>query len=354
MRRVLFLTRDAKAPCRGSRVLPYLPRLRADGWDAVERPGLPEAGPAAPGLWGKVRRLRALAGKVAERKRSMRDAAEFDLVCVERELVPYAAPRLEKRLAGRNRNLVYDLDGAAWLKYGAREPNPLAEVAGLAHAVIAGNEVLMTWALRHALNVHLVPTPIDTDRWKPDPPRPPLPERGEPPPPVVVWAGAAADLPSLRLLGDALKRARAAFPKFSFRIVSEAPPAEEPLPGTQFVPWSEEAEVRAVASADIGILPLPGDEESRSRCGVELLQFMACGLPSIASPVGENTTLLDGGAGLLARTPEEWEVSLLSLLRHDAERRAMGGRARARAVDKYSVAALYPAWRSALESALTS
>ncbi|MBI2922402.1 MAG: glycosyltransferase family 4 protein [Planctomycetes bacterium] len=354
MKRVLFLTRGGPALCSGSRVRPYLSRLRADGWDAVERPGPPETVPSARGLWGRVRRLRALAGEVAQRKRSMRDAADFDLVYVERELVPYAAPRLEKRLAGRNRNLVYDLDGAAWIKYGAREPNPLAQVAGLAHAVIAGNEVLMTWALRHNRNVHLIPTPIDTERWKPDPPRPPLPEGGEPPPPVVVWIGAAENLPSLRLLGDALKRARAAIPKFSFRIVSETPPAEEPLPGTQFVPWSEEAEVRAVASADIGILPLPDDAESRARCGVPLLRSMACGLPSIASPVGENTTILEGGAGLLARTPEEWEVSLLSLLRHEAERRAMGERARARALERYSVEALYPAWKSALESGLTS
>ncbi|MCC6739174.1 MAG: glycosyltransferase family 4 protein [Planctomycetia bacterium] len=355
MPRILFLTGGKTTPASRFRVHPYLPRLRADGWDAVVRPCEPAMyeWPDGAGILGKLRRFRALAKKVAHQKRSMRDAAEFDVVYVERELMPYVSPRLEKRLARRNKNIVYDLDDAVFLKYGKREPNPVAVVMRLARAVIAGNAWLLQWALPHNPNAHLVPTPIDTDAWTPAGERPETMPDGRERPLVVVWTGTSGNLPMLRPIAGALRRAKERFPRTALRIVCDRPPADDLFPGTQFVPWSEDAEIESVRSADIGLMPLPDDEWSKGKCGFKLLQYMACGLPSVASPVGVNADVLEGGCGLLARGEEEWEQALVNLLGKADGRREMGEKARRRAVEVYSVRALYPAWKRALESALT-
>ncbi len=355
MPRILFLTGGKTTPASRFRVHQYLPRLRADGWEAVVRPCEPGMyeWPDGSGFFGKFRRFRALAKKVAHQKRSMRDAAGFDLVYIERELMPYMSPRLEKRLASRNKNIIYDLDDAVFLKYGKREPNPIAQVMRLARAVIAGNQWLLEWALPHNPNTHLIPTPIDTDAWTRAAERPPAMPDGREWPLVVVWTGTSGNLPMLKPVAEALRKAKDRAPRMELRIVCDRPPPDDLFPGAQFVPWHESAEIESVRSADIGIMPLPDDTWSKGKCGFKLLQYMACGLPSVASPVGVNADVLDGGCGYVAGGPEEWEQALLRLLHDPALRRDMGAKARRRAVERYSVEALYPVWRRALESALT-
>ncbi|MCE9583612.1 MAG: glycosyltransferase family 4 protein [Planctomycetes bacterium] len=354
MKRALFLTGGKTTPASRFRVHQYLPRLRADGWEAVVRPCEPAMydWPAPGGLFGKWRRFVALAKKVSHQKRSMRDAATFDVVYVERELMPYLSPRLERRLASRNKNIVYDIDDSVFLKYGDRKPNPIAEVMRLARTVIAGNQWLLEWALPHNPNSHLIPTPIDTERWSPAAPRTPFMPNGQEWPLVVVWTGSSGNLPMLQPIAAALAKAKARVPRMSFRVVCDRPPADSLFPDTQFVPWSELAEVEAVRSADVGLMPLPDDVWSKGKCGFKLEQYMACGLPGIASPVGVNADMLDGGCGLLARGADEWEEALVRLLTDAVMRREMGAKARSRAVHRYSVEAMYPIWKAAIESAV--
>ncbi|MEK7468371.1 MAG: glycosyltransferase family 4 protein [Planctomycetota bacterium] len=353
--RILFLTGGRNTPASRFRVHQYLPRLRADGWDAVVRPCEPGMyeWPDGSGFFGKFRRFRALAKKVAHQKRSMRDAAKFDLVYVERELMPYMSPRLERRLASRNKNIIYDLDDAVFLKYGQSEPNPIAEVMRASHTVIAGNQWLLEWALPHNPNAHMIPTPIDTDAWKPDWTKPDTMPDGRERSLVVVWTGTSGNLPMLKPVATALARARERAPRMAFRVVCDRPPPDDLFPGCQFVPWHADAEIKSVQSADIGLMPLPDDSWSKGKCGFKLLQYMACGLPSLASPVGVNAEVLDEGCGYCVRSTEEWEEALVRLLMDPALRVEMGRKARKRAEERYSVGALYPQWKAALESALT-
>ena len=58
-------------------------------------------------------------------------------------------------------------------------------------------------------------------------------------------------------------------------------------------------------------MPLSDDPFSRGKCGFKLLQYIACGVPAVASPVGVNTDICDGGrTGILAATPADWAPAL--------------------------------------------
>src|SRR5206468_2471185 len=94
-------------------------------------------------------------------------------------------------------------------------------------------------------------------------------------------------------------------------------------------PWSEETEVPDMRRCDIGIMPLPDEPYERGKCGYKLLQYMACGRPVIASPVGANNEIVESGvSGYLAATSREWIESIGKLRSDRSLLRTMGQSAR--------------------------
>jgi glycosyltransferase involved in cell wall biosynthesis len=93
--------------------------------------------------------------------------------------------------------------------------------------------------------------------------------------------------------------------------------------------WSEATEVQELQTFDVGIMPLPDTPWERGKCGLKLIQYMACSRPVVGSPVGVNSQIITEGAnGFLPRTQEEW-VQALQKLQHDRllrQRMGMAGR----------------------------
>src|SRR6266566_2733701 len=83
---------------------------------------------------------------------------------------------------------------------------------------------------------------------------------------------------------------------------------------TELRRWSEETEVADIQNFDVGVMPLPDNLWTRGKCGYKLLQYMACGRPIVASPVGANSQIVeDGNEGFLAETEGDWIRALDSL-----------------------------------------
>ena len=58
---------------------------------------------------------------------------------------------------------------------------------------------------------------------------------------------------------------------------------------------------------------------------LKLLQYLAVGLPAVASPVGVNSDIIvDGDNGFLATTEDEWYERLHALCRQPELRTRMG------------------------------
>jgi hypothetical protein len=94
---------------------------------------------------------------------------------------------------------------------------------------------------------------------------------------------------------------------------------------------------------DIGIMPLTDTPWSRGKCGYKLIQYMACGLPVVASPVGVNTHIVEHGVnGFLAASDAEWRDALYKLARDPGLRQKMGTAGRLKVETDYSLAAWGP------------
>ena len=104
------------------------------------------------------------------------------------------------------------------------------------------------------------------------------------------------------------------------------------------VAWSEEAEVSEIQKMDIGLMPLTDTPWARGKCGYKLIQYMACGLPVIASPVGVNSEIIEHGVnGFLATSEAEWREALNTLLADPDLRARMGAKGRRKVEEQYSL-----------------
>jgi glycosyltransferase involved in cell wall biosynthesis len=108
-------------------------------------------------------------------------------------------------------------------------------------------------------------------------------------------------------------------------------------------PWSEETEVSEIQRFDIGIMPLVDSPWERGKCGYKLIQYMACGLPVVASPVGVNEEIVvNGENGYLARTPDDWLTAFRMLSADAVFRRNMGAFGRLAVERKYCLQVTAP------------
>src|SRR5207247_2533732 len=97
------------------------------------------------------------------------------------------------------------------------------------------------------------------------------------------------------------------------------------------LPWVERTEVEDLRKIDIGLYPMPLDDEwVLGKSGLKAIQYMAMGIPTVATALGANLRVIeDGVSGLLVKTDAEWKEALLRLIADPAlrERLGRGGRA---------------------------
>jgi glycosyltransferase involved in cell wall biosynthesis len=330
-------------PSSRYRVYQFLPFLDAAGIGHDESPLYGPARHGAEAVPSPALRSLLVRGcqalSVPGRLAALRRASGARLAHVERELLPLPTAAAERALA-RRVPYVLEFDDALFLRPNLGRKYP--EILSRASAVIAGNAFLADYARRYNGRVRVVPTVVPAARYavrRDHSLREGLFR--------VAWVGLGSNLPSLERIAPALSRLAREVP-FRLVAISSRPPRIDGVE-VEYHPWSEALDYRLNDLADGGIMPLEDSGWSRGKCGLKLLQYMAAGLPVVASPVGVNGEIVsDGENGLLAERPEEWLGRLLSLARDEGARERLGAAGRRTVEERYSleawggkVAALY-------------
>ena len=126
-------------------------------------------------------------------------------------------------------------------------------------------------------------------------------------------------------------------------LIGAGPEALAGVAGVEARPWSADTEVGHLQSIDAGLMPLPDHPFERGKCGYKLVQFMACGKPVVASPVGVNGSLVEhGSTGFLADSPAQWRAALLALAGDPELCARLGAAGRRKVEAELSVAAIGP------------
>ena len=111
------------------------------------------------------------------------------------------------------------------------------------------------------------------------------------------------------------------------------------------------SEASAVGAFDIGVMPVRDAPFEHGKCGYKLIQYMACGLPVIASPIGVNRQIVTHGVtGFLADSSEEWHAAIARLSNDDVLRRRMGEAGRRVFLERYALSVIAPKLADVLRS----
>lgn len=324
----------------------YLPYLAEAGVETCVSPLLGDWYIAD--LYGERKtNRRKVAGGYRKRFGQLLKAGDFDLLWIQREIFPWVPAWAESWIRHLGVPFLVDFDDAVFHGYDLH-PNPLVRFllgkkidAFMANAdlVTAGNEYLAGRArLARARRVELLPTVVDLDRYR----TPHKSEgRDEDRPFTIGWIGTPSTVEYLEEVQGALAEVARQRPVRMMVVGGSHPPLQE-IPIVTH-PWSEDSEVDRICSFDVGIMPLPDRPWERGKCGYKLIQYMACGLPVVASPVGVNGTIVDHGEnGFLAATPSQWIEALLTLIDNRDLARRMGKAGRQKVAREYCLQVTAP------------
>lgn len=267
-------------------------------------------------------------------------APSYDALFMQRVLLPLPLQRLLFLL---NKRVVFDFDDALFV---ADRPSAgktgrvdnkfirrLENMLKLSKCVIIENGYNRDYARRLNPNTLLITGPIDIHRYYP------ADHRVKGKEVVLGWIGSPATSFYLEPLYGVFETLAGEFDNLTVKLIGFPSGRKPEANGVDLVikRWSLDREAGDLQDFDIGLMPLYDDRWSRGKGGYKLLQYMALGIPCVASPVGVNKEIIrEGQNGFLADGRQQWVDKLSLLIRDQALREKMGRDGRRIAEEIYS------------------
>ncbi len=258
------------------------------------------------------------------------DTKKYDHIVVEYELFPKIPLGFELFFFKKMKSFSLDFDDNISANYtNSNLKNKIPQLMKLAKFVSVGNN---WYKSEFQGNLIYLPTVIDLEKYSLHN----LPKENKPL--EIVWMGSPSTIRHLKLVEKALGRLSEKY-DFVFQVIGAKMKLDSRIK-TKFKDWNESTENRDLAESTIGLMPLHYDYFELGKCGFKLIQYMASGIPVVASPLPANKDIVTEEVGFTAETEEEWYEKLSTLLENASLRKEMGEAGRKRVEDHYS----YQVW----------
>jgi glycosyltransferase involved in cell wall biosynthesis len=338
------------APSQRFRVELFLPLLRGQGiqyemltfldqsaWDVLYQPGK-----GFLKAWGT---LKGFFRRVIHLLKSVK----ADFIFLHREATPLGPPIFEWMLAKVFRKkIIHEYDDAIWIPGGEKMKLikrwlkatwKVKYIIKWSYKIAGGNDFLCDYARKYNPSVIFIPTIVDTENGHHL-----IKDQLQPGKIVIGWTGSHTTLHNLEEIEITLQELKREI-DFDILIISNKPPDWKF--DFIFKKWEADSEAEDLLRMNIGVMPLKKGPWFEGKCGFKLVQYHACGIPAVASPVGVNSKItIHNQTGFIAHNKDEWK-QYLKLLIQDAELRAlMGKTGREHIEKKYSLNSQLPAFLS--------
>jgi glycosyltransferase involved in cell wall biosynthesis len=266
-----------------------------------------------------------------------------DRIIIHRRLLE---PREARRFAAAGKPIYLDLDDAIMFDAEKRSrlslwkrQRRLAATADILTGVVAGNDYLLDFFKSRGVDGIVSPTSVEPSDYI-------VKQHAATAAPTLVWIGSSSTMKYLEQVLPALEAAARKVSGLRLLTICDRPVRTTSIP-IEHVEWSLQTEVASLNRGDIGIAPIPEDRWTLGKCAFKIVQYLATGLPVIASPVGAQREMIASN-GFLAESTEQW-ISAIVRLACDVQLRAtMGAASRAMAERSYSVRAACDVWAKIL------
>jgi len=335
MKQLLAFTPGVNHPSSRLRMAAYADHFLRRGWQLRMHhfdSGMGKALPRSGSWWKRAIRRLNRGGQTVRAAAALRKLHPDDPIVVSRELPVSRRPFLKAP-----NPMVLDVDDALYLGPGR---DRLLELCQHAQVVVCGNPTLAKELSPFSRRCAVIPTVVDTDRYRV---RTDYRLNG---PLRAGWLGSSMSieqtlLPWLDVLGEIRRQV-----SFELVVISDEPPRFlQDIGWARFLQWSPAVETSIADHMDVGIMPLQDTPCQAAKCGAKLVQYLAAGLPVIASPVGVNRDIVvDGVTGYWAANPDEWRQAIHRLAEQETLRAAFGRAGREQVVRNYSIARWTGQW----------
>ncbi len=278
----------------------------------------------------------------------------YDLVYVFMWVTPIGTSLFERLVRSLAKSLIFDIEDNVLVEKSS-ELNPLVKaiksrdktifLLKTADHVITSSPFLNDYCL--TLNRYractYVSSSVDTDYFLP------VNSYSNDRKITIGWTGTFSSKKQLDLLRDVFVELDTRC-EFKLRVIGNF---SYELLGVdlEVIRWTKESEVKDLQEIDIGVYPLAPDEWVSGKSGLKAIQYMAFGLPTVASNIGNTPNIIRHlENGWLVSTEKEWIGALESLIRNPELRRELGVAARKTVLDNYSVHAIKSRYLSILNS----
>jgi glycosyltransferase involved in cell wall biosynthesis len=249
----------------------------------------------------------------------------WDVIYIQRLFIP----EFVLKIITRRSRVIFDFDDAIYINNHNKSANEKAgNMVKYADQIIISTTWLNNFCLSFGKNASVIPTPVETEQIKPIPKI-----KGKLP--VIGWIGSSWTTSYLKLIEPVLQKLGKEI-DFEFRTVGAKPGYIIEGINHKNIHWEPGIEAKALATIDIGVMPLPDEDYARAKGGYKLYLYMAAGIPCVASPVGVNKNIINEGEnGYLAASESEWLHSLKLLLNDNDLRNRLGVNGRQQAEELY-------------------
>lgn len=265
----------------------------------------------------------------------------FDIIYVFMWVTPIGTSFFERLFRYLAKHLIFDVEDNILMEKG-NEINPLVKILKstgktiylikTSDHVITSSPFLNDYCLK--LNVNkactYISSSIDTDRFLP------INSYSNKSKVTIGWTGTFSSKIYLDLLRNVFLDLNKRI-DFKLRVIGNF---DYEFPGIdiEVIQWSSEFEVQDLQEIDIGVYPLVQDEWVLGKSGLKAIQYMAFGLPTVATNVGTTPMIIEHMKnGWLVKTDEEWVNALETLIKNPEIRRNMGESARVSVIENYSI-----------------
>jgi glycosyltransferase involved in cell wall biosynthesis len=344
MPKVLIVTnhRKGRSPGQRFRFEKYLGILEKEGYEIIFSNFISESDDkifySQGNYWGKAK---IFIKNVLLRTKEALTASNYDIIFIYREATMLGTSIFERWMAKSKARLIFDFDDSIWLPNISggnrgleflKRPEKTKEILSVCDFVIAGNKYLKDYASNYSENVEIIPTTIDMSYH--------VKKESDKSTICIGWTGTETTIPHFLYIKESLEKVYKKYGgKVYFKLIADKH-IKVPELNLETTFWKKEIEVEQLSEIDIGIMPLPDNEWTRGKCGFKGLQYMSLAIPTIMSPVGVNSEIIQHGEnGFLATTSEEWESCLSQLIEDEVLRKKIGSQAQKTVEEKYSVKA---------------
>lgn len=319
--RIIYFTKYTEAgPSSRYRSYQYFPFFEKEGIEIIVKPFFATA--YVETLYRKGKKsLLGIIPRFIQRFLQVLFLKNYDIIFIEAELFPFTPFFLERWLLKGKKNIILDYDDAIFHNYdrpGNHFVNWLCEgkiykLAQMAAAVITGSPYLTEKLQPFAKQVVEIPTSIVYKNYKEGLQRSNETEKQSF---RIGWIGSKTTSPNVVSIKEVFFNLQKKY-NIELALIGFDKLLLPELSGVNYIyfDWSKDTEIEQIKNFDAGIMPLDNTDFNNGKCGFKLIQYMACGVATISTPLSVNIKINRNNNNLHATTIVEWEKAVTEIIK---------------------------------------